>query len=132
MIDTSDWMSGFIGFLVFLLGLIPLLEKFGILQTNVSALFEANWFTAIVPFLLAILGIYLAIESIIELTNSNHIGWISFFIGAVVMIVGILPALQKFGIGPGLFGFEIPTLVYQVIFLIEGIFLMIAMFAMEL
>lgn len=85
-----------------------------------------------VPYILAILGFYLAVESIIELTNSNHIGWLSFFIGLAIMVVGLLPALQAFGIGPGLFGITLNPLVYHIVFVIEGVFLMIAMFAMEL
>ena len=52
--------------------------------------------------------------------------------GIAIMVVGVLPALQSFGIGPGLFGLELPILVYHIIFVIEGLFLMIAMFAMEL
>ena len=132
MIDTSDWMSGLIGLVVFLLGLFPLLEQFGILSTGISVFLQSSWVLSALPFILAILGVYLAIESIIELTNSNHIGWLSFFIGVTVMIIGILPALQSFGLGPGLFGFQLPAMIYSIIFVIEGLFLMIAMFAMEL
>ena len=132
MIDTSDWVSGFVGVIVFLLGLFPLLETYGVVTTGVSLFLSSSWVLTALPFILAILGFYLAIESVIELTNSNHIGWMSFMIGVVVMLIGILPALQKLGIGPGLFGLEIPAIAYYIIFVIEGLFLMIAMFAMEL
>jgi hypothetical protein len=132
MMEAKDFISGFVGFIVFLLGLIPILESFGVLQTGFSAFLGSGAFVAAIPFVLAILGFYLAIESVIELTNSNHIGYISFIIGGIIMLIGLLPALQAFGIGPGLFGFELPVTVYHIVFLIEGIFLMIAMFAMEL
>jgi hypothetical protein len=132
MMEAKDWMSGLVGVIVFLLGLLPLLESLKVLKTNVSAILQTNWFSAAAPYLLAILGFYLAIESIIELTNSNHIGWTSFLIGGIVMLVGLLPVLQTFGIGPGLFGLTIPAIAYQIIFMVEGFFLMIAMFAMEL
>lgn len=130
MMEAKDWLSGIVGVIVFALGLMPLLEQFGVLGTNVAGLLTGA--SAAIPYILAILGFYLAIESIIELTNSNHIGWMSFFIGAAIMLIGLLPALASFGIGPGLFGFELPQTVYYVIFIVEGLFLMIAMFAMEL
>lgn len=130
--EAKDFLSGIVGLIVFAIGLIPLLESFGVLKTNLTGILTSGPFMSTIPYVLAILGFYLAIESIIELTNSNHIGWLSFFVGVAVMLIGLLPALQAFGIGPGLFGITLPTLMYQIIFIIEGVFLMIAMFAMEL
>lgn len=132
IVEPKDWFSGFVGLVVFLLGLLPLLESFGVLSTGFSAFVGSGAFLTAMPFILSILGFYLAVESIIELTNSNHIGWFSFLIGAVIMLIGLLPALQAFGIGPGLFGLSLPSMVYNIIFVVEGIFLIIAMFAMEL
>ncbi len=130
--EARDWISGLFGLVIFLLGLFPILESFKIVSTDIAGVFSSSVALSVLPYLLAILGFYLAIESIIELTNSNHIGWISFLIGAVVMLVGLMPVLSSFGIGPGLFGLTIPVMIYQIIFMIEGFFLMIAMFAMEL
>ncbi|MEK6886923.1 MAG: hypothetical protein AABW88_03755 [Nanoarchaeota archaeon] len=132
MMEPKDWFSGLVGIIVFAVGLIPLLEQFNVVNWGISEFLSAGPFMSAVPFILAVLGFYLAIESIIELTNSNHIGWLSFFVGVVIMAIGILSALQSFGIGPGLFGLDLPVLVYNIIFIIEGLFLMIAMFAMEL
>lgn len=132
MIEAKDWMSGLVGVIVLLAGLIPILERFTTLNLGVSNLLSSSAVLAALPFILAILGFYLAIESVIELTNSNHIGWLSFLIGVAVMVIGILPALNSLGVGPGLFGVELPMIVYNVIFVVEGVFLMIAMFAMEL
>ena len=132
MMEPKDWLSGLVGLIVFLAGLIPLLEGLGVLSLGLSSFLTSGPFLVAVPFILSALGFYLAIESIIELTNSNHIGWLSFFVGIIVMVIGLLPALQSFGIGPGLFGISLPSVVYQIIFIIEGLFLMIAMFAMEL
>jgi len=132
IIEAKDWISGLVGLLVLLAGLIPLLESFGILNLGFSNIMGTSAFLTVLPFILAALGFYLAIESLIELTNSNHIGWLSFFVGTIIMVVGILPALQSFGIGPGLFGLQPPLLIYNIIFVIEGVFLVIAMFAMEL
>jgi len=130
--EAKDWLSGFVGLIIFSLGLIPILETFNILQLGLSKFLSSGPFLAAAPYVLAVLGFYLAIESIIELTNANHIGWLSFMIGAVVMAIGLLQVLKAFGIGPGLFGLELPPLVYYIIFLVEGLFLLIAMFAMEL
>jgi len=132
LMEAKDWISGLVGLLVLLVGLIPILESFKVINLGFSNIMGTSAFLTALPFILAILGFYLAIESLIELTNSNHIGWLSFFIGAIIMVVGILPALQSFGIGPGLFGFQPPILIYNIIFIVEGIFLIIAMFAMEL
>lgn len=132
MMEAKDWFSGLMGVIVLGLGLIPILESMKVLNLGVTAIFASSWVLVALPFVIAGLGFYLALESIIELTNSNHIGWMSFFIGVAVMLIGLLPALATFNIGPGLFGLTLPPLVYYVIFVIEGIFLMIAMFAMEL
>ena len=84
-------------------------------------------------YILAGAGLYLAVESIREILNSNKIGMISFVVGAVVLLIGLLPLLNGYGIGPAWFAFPwLSTMVYQILFIIEGLFLFIAMFAMEL
>ncbi|MBN2421122.1 hypothetical protein JXB27_02475 [Candidatus Woesearchaeota archaeon] len=130
--EGKDYLSGLVGLIVLAAGAIPLLEMLNILNLGFSKILSASWFSSSVPFILAFLGFYLAIESIIELTNSNSIGWMSFMIGGAIMLIGLLVALEKFGIGPGLFGFEIPQMLYYIIFVIEGLFLIIAMWSMEL
>jgi hypothetical protein len=130
-LDTSDYFSGFMGLIIFALGLVPLLEQFGVVKWGVSAFIASSWFLSALPYLLAGLGLYLAIESLVELTNSNGIGWLSLLIGLTIMVMGLLPALNAFGIGPGLFGIIVPQTIYHIIFIIEGLFLMIAMFAMN-
>ena len=91
------------------------------------------WFIAALPYILAIAGFYLLIESIMEISNSNSAGTISFLIGSIIMILGLLPVLHGFGIGPEWFsmGFISNPWIYRIIFMVEGIFLMIATFAME-
>ena len=73
------------------------------------------------------------VNSVIEITNSNAIGWISFLIAVLIMASGILQVLHKFAIGPTWFELTfISDLVYYIVFTVEGIFLMIATFAMNL
>jgi len=130
--EAKDYLSGLIGVIVLAAGLIPILEMFKVIDLGISRIVNSSAFMSALPFVLSILGFYLAIESVIELTNSNHIGWMSFLIGGVIMLVGLLPALEKFNIGPGLFGLTLPPLVYYIIFIVEGLFLLIAMWSMEL
>lgn len=130
MMETKDFVSGFVGFLLAALGALPLLNKMGV---------GPPWFAfqgfpiQVAAYILAIAGFYLMVNSVIEITNSNSIGWMSFMIAVIIMIVGIFQVLHKFQIGPTWFelGFVKDTF-YHVIFLVQGIFLMIAMFAMEL
>ncbi len=134
IMQARDWISFAVGIVVLALGFLPMAEGFGWFDLGISALFKANWFIAVVPYLVAIFGFYLAINSIIEITNSNAIGWWSFGIAAVLFAIGILPVLKTFFTGlPDFFDLKFLTpFVYQIIFILEGIFLMIATFAMEL
>ena len=130
MIEGKDWISLFTGMILTALGGLPLLNKFGI---------GAEWFALpwlplqFAAYVVAIAGFYLMINSIIEITNSNAIGWISFLIATVLMAAGVLQVLFRFGIGASWFELAfIQDTVYYIIFVVEGLFLMIAMFAMEM
>ncbi|MBS3158666.1 hypothetical protein J4206_05250 [Candidatus Woesearchaeota archaeon] len=132
MMETKDFVSGFIGFALAVLGALPLLAK--VAPSSMPPWFSLSWFPVqIAAYILAVAGFYLMINSVIEITNSNSIGWMSFLIAVIVMAVGILQVLHKFNIGPDFFELKfIKDTFYYVIFLVQGIFLMIAMFAMEL
>ena len=123
MMQMRDWISGAVGAVVFLLGFLPLS---GIMKLDFIGL-------AVIKWIAAIAGLYLMFNSIIEVTNSNVIGWFSFGIATVVFITGLFPVLHSMGIGPGFFGLEwIGRTAYNLILAIGGILLMIATFAMEL
>lgn len=124
MMQMRDWISGAVGLVIFLLGLLPIIGKFEFLN-NLPA--------SLVTWIVAGAGLYLAVNSIIEITNSNVVGWWSFGVAAAVLVIGLFPLLHTFGIGPAWFEFKwISKTVYDVIFILEGFFLMIATFAMEL
>ena len=119
-----DWVSGAVGAVIFLLGLMPILGKFEFLN---------NFPVSLLTWIVAGAGLYLAMNSIIEITNSNIIGWWSFGVAITVLIIGLFPLLHSFGIGPSWFQFNwLNKTAYNIIFVIEGVFLMIATFAMEL
>ena len=124
MMQMRDWISGLIGAVIFLLGLLPLLGKFEFLN---------NLPVSLLTWIVAGAGLYLAVNSIIEITNSNIVGWWSFGVAIAVLVIGLLPLLHGFGIGPSWFEFNwLNRTAYNIIFIVEGVFLMIATFAMEL
>ena len=122
--QMRDWISGIVGLIIFLLGLLPLIGKFEFLN---------NLSSTIIVWIIAIGGLYLAVNSLTEITNSNIVGWWSFGVAIAVLVIGLFPLLHSFGIGPAWFAFNwLNRTAYNVIFIIEGVFLMIATFAMEL
>ena len=124
MMQVRDWISGLIGAIIFLLGLLPLIGKFELLN---------NLPVSLLIWIVAGAGLYLLMNSLIEITNSNIVGWWSFLIAIAVLVIGLFPLLHSFGIGPPWFEFSwLSRSVYNFIFVIEGFFLMIATFAMEL
>ena len=124
MMQARDWISGAIGVVIFLLGLLPMIGYLTFLNDLAPS---------ILIWIVAGAGFYLPINSIIEITNSNIVGWWSFGVAIAVLIIGLFPLLHAFGIGPAWFEFNwLNRTAYNIIFIIEGVFLMIATFAMEL
>ncbi|MFH1408571.1 MAG: hypothetical protein ABIH34_01570 [Nanoarchaeota archaeon] len=130
MIQTKDFASFVVGVVLTAFGALPLLSKFN----KGPAWFELKFLPIeIFAFILAIGGAYLVMNSIIEITNSNPVGKTSFIIAVLVFIIGLFQVLARFNIGPDWFALSfISHTIYYVLFVIEGVFLMIAMFAMEL
>ncbi|MBW2997608.1 hypothetical protein KY349_04675 [Candidatus Woesearchaeota archaeon] len=134
MMEAKDILSFIAGALLFILGLFPLLSSFGI---------GPEWFNVwsflpvtVISWVVAVGALYLVIDSVIEITNSSAIGFISIIIAFVCLMIGVLPILHGFGIGPDFFalGFlgGFTDYLYNIIFMLEGLFLMIAMIAMEM
>lgn len=130
MMEAKDWISLLVGAIVFCMGLFPILNTAGI----GPSWFSLNFLSVqIFMYLLAIGGFYLVVESVIEITNSNVVGWWSFIIAALIMALGILQVLNNFAIGPSWFAFPwLSQMIYYIIFMVLGFFLMVACFAMEL
>jgi hypothetical protein len=134
MIEAKDVISFIVGLLLFALGLLPLLAGFKI----GPAWFDLFKFLPVTVFswIVAVGALYLVIDSVIEITNSSAIGFISIIIAFICLAIGVLPILASFGIGPAFFSLDFlgafSKYLYNVIFMIEGLFLMIAMIAMEM
>jgi len=130
MIEPRGILSFIMGVIIFLLGLFPLLAQFNA---------GPSWFAfnflpvTIISWIVAVAALYLVYASIVEITNSSSVGTISIIFAFVVLLVGLLPILKGFNIGPSFFALSwLTPLVYRIVFMIEGLFLMIATFAMEL
>jgi len=130
MMQLKDWFYGIVGVIILSLGLLPTLSKMGI----GPAWFELNFLPVqLFTWILAAGGAYLLIGSIREITNSNIVGWWSFIVATIVLLIGLFPLLNSFGMGPEWFAFSwISVTVYHILFMIEGLFLMIATVAVEL
>jgi len=118
--EPKDWISGLVGGVIFCLGLFPLLNARGI----GAAWFAFNLPVKILSWVVVIGGFYLIINSFIEITNSNIVGWMSFLVAAVVSVLGILQVLGRIT--------WISGIVFNIIFIIVGFFLIVATFAMEM
>ena len=122
MMQMRDWIIGVIGLIVGALGLLSLLK---ILPFGLSR--------GALVWIAAIAGIILAYAAIVEVTNSNIMGPISIIAAGVILIFALLPALNSMGIlgSWAAFGWVGET-AYKLVLVVEGAFLAIATFAMEL
>ncbi len=130
MMEFKDWMSFFAGAAMIALGGLPLLHN---IIPNAPNTFALSWFPiTLFTYILAGAGLYLLIDAIIEITNSNSVGWMTFLLGIVFLIIGLFPILNTVGIIGFSLPFALSPMAYYIMFVIEGIFLCIATFAMEL
>ncbi len=128
MITASEWMSGFVGAMIFCAGLFPLLNKMG----KGPEWWDFQLPVALLAWIAMIGGFYLVINSVVELTNNNIMGWISGLLAVLITVTGVLSVLGKAGKVTGFFAMEwIPATVYSVIFILLGLFLMISTIAMK-
>ena len=119
MMTSKDWISFLIGAIILALGLLPMIYSNSAEKSFLSLSFIPETFF---PWILAIGGLYLIINAFIEITNSNIMGWISLLVGALILGFGLLPFLK------GLLN----STMTHILLIIDGFFLMIAAFAMEL
>ena len=122
MMQMRDWISGLVGLII---GGIGLLSVMKILPFDLSR--NVLLWTA------AIAALYLTINSIIEITNSNVMGTLSLIVALAALIISILPLLNSLGLFGAWAEFKwIGDIIYKILLIAEGAFLIIATFAMEL
>lgn len=125
--DPKTLANLFIGLVVIALGLLPLLNYFGLIGFTLPA-FLSNVVAKIALYVIAGLGIWLLIDGFLE---DSHIRMITIVIALVVLVLGLIPLLSSFGVigSVPFLSFVLQPMVFNVIFVIEGIFLIIAAFA---
>lgn len=124
--EPNNWISLFLGFTLTALGVIPLLSAIGIIGFSLPGFMSGLWGSLFSLFIVAGAGVYLLIDSFFE---DDFIFWLTFVMSLIIIIIGVVPILSKFGI----LGFSIPfgEVIYQILFTLEGILLIIAAFAMN-
>ena len=122
MMQMRDWIIGAIGLVIGALGLLSLM---GILFLGLSK-------TALV-WITVIGALILAYAAIIEITNSNILGTVSLIAAGIALVISVLPALSSMGVLGAWASFGwLGEIVYKLVLIVEGVFLVIATFAMEL
>ncbi|MBI4451843.1 hypothetical protein HY637_00295 [Candidatus Woesearchaeota archaeon] len=123
MMQMRDWIVGFVPGII--IGAIGLLSLIGILPFELPR--------NVLVWTSAIGGVLLFYASIIEITNSNVMGTVSIIIAGIVLVISLLPALNSIGLFGAWAEFSwIGDIIYKIAFIVEGVFLAIATFAMEL
>jgi len=124
-----DWISFFIGLVLFVIGLIPLLNKFGVLKFTLPD-FMLGLIGSIFFWIIAIAGTYIIIDGLIE--PAGH-GLHKFLLalGLLFIIIGLIPIMNKFGVIKLDIPFLANLVVYNIIITIEGLMLMTAGFTMR-
>jgi hypothetical protein len=118
-----DTISFFIGVLLTVVGLIPLLIFFKLVSWTLPKFMTSLPFS-IAVWIIAVAGLYVVIDGLIE-PPAHNLHWFLIVAGLVLFVVGLLPLLNKFGV----LGLNIPFLknlvVYHAIITVEGVLLII-------
>ncbi len=118
-----DTLSFFIGLFVTAVGLIPLLNSWGLIGFNIPLI--SNLSAKVLIWAVAIFGAYVLIDGLIE-PPMHSLHWILIIAGGVMMITGLLPILNSMGVISFSLSFlEGNTMIYRILLSIEGISLVI-------
>jgi len=126
MIDEpKGYLSALGGLVLVVLGLIPLLNGWGIIPFGLPG-FLSGVISGIVVYIIAAAGLWVLIDGFME---DDIMRIVTCVAGVIFLALGVITLLNTFGV----IGFAIPGLgqtVYNIIFVIEGILLVIAAFVM--
>ena len=121
-----DTVSFLVGLVLLLVGGIPVLSSMKLLPFGLPS-FLTGLVGNIAIWLVAFGGAYVVIDGFIE-PPMHSLHWFLIVAGLILLVVGLIPILNKFGV----ISFNIPFLanlvVYQVIIAIEGLLLVIGGF----
>ncbi len=125
--EPKGWVALLVGLLVTAIGLVPLLGIFGILPSLLPKTI-LNLIPGIAIWLIPAIAILLLIDSIAWEDDAPRV--ISTIVAIVFLAVGIVEILHKFS----MISFGVPFItdtIYYVLFVLEGVFLVLATFWME-
>jgi hypothetical protein len=119
MMGPRKWISLILGFLLTVLGVLPMLNQYGVISFNLPAI------PGIVLWILFVAGgVWLLVDATSEGTLQGYIMWPSVVIGVIVIGLGIVPLLGASGLG--IIGFSLPSiakLISDVITVLAGFLL---------
>lgn len=124
MHSIRHWISFFTGLLILLLGLLPLIGKAALLGPMNSLP------GTILAYILAFGGLFVIVDSFFEFSFHSGVGIATLIIGLLVFALGLLMVLGNHGVLSFKIGF-LTTLIYNILFILEGLFLMIGCFIMD-
>jgi len=114
-----------VGILVTALGLVPLLNTWGVIGFNWPEV-VLNLIPGVAIWALPALALFLFADAVDE---DDTIRAVTIVLGLVFLAFGAIQILNKFGVIG--FGLDLSDVVYQIAFVVEGLFLTIATFAMD-
>lgn len=122
-----SWVSLLVGFVLLVLGIIPLLNGWGVISFALPS-FLTSLIAIAALYIISAGGFYLLIDGFLEW--GNPMAWLTFVVALIVLAIGTIPLLNQYGAVT----FTVPFLnltVYYIIFTVEGFFLFIGAFLME-
>jgi len=124
MHSIRHWISFFVGIIIFLLGLFPLIDKTEWLGPLNSVVGQ------ILIYILAFGGLYIIVDSFFEFTFHSGLGITTLLIGLVIFGLGLIVILHSMGVIAFTITF-LSNIVYYILFMLEGLFLMLGCFVMD-
>jgi len=101
-----SWLSMILGIVLFAIGGIPLLNSFGAISYTFPALPSL-----ILKIVFIVAGALLLWDAQHEIYNNKGFMWMSIIFGLPILILGLIPVLNQFGV----IGFGSETLVPQLV-----------------
>ncbi len=123
MHSVRHWTSFFVGVVIFALGLLPLIGK--------APAFLNNVLGQVAVYIVAFGGLYIIVDSFFEFTFHSGVGIATLLVGLVIFGLGLITILH----GMGVLAFHLLSqkfgVVYSILFMLEGLFLMLGCFMMD-
>ncbi|MBD3209110.1 hypothetical protein GF367_01670 [Candidatus Woesearchaeota archaeon] len=122
--EPKGKISLLVGILITALGIIPLLNRVGVLGFNLPE-FILKLVPAVAIWIIPAAGFFLFIDAFDE---DDTIRTVTIIVAFLLIVLGIIQILNQFGVIG--FGLPLTDMVYYIAFVVEGLFLIIATFAM--